>query len=240
MTSAAPGGIPDGARWTPVPDVLFSAHLPELGSASAVGVILLVIWRVNRRPPKSPPAVNAADLASDPVLGRYLTGLGVAEAAVESEVETAIRALVVRGLLLEAWTAGEDEPQRWLFVNGPEGRRAHEAWQAGDMVLPDAASPSPARAADRPTIFALYEENFGIVTPMLAEELREAEQAYPESWIEDAMRLAVENNARRWSYVRAILERWVTEGRDDETDRRPAERGRTTSDDGPYAGYVRH
>jgi DnaD/phage-associated family protein len=240
VTSAASGGIPDGARWTPVPDVLFSAHLPELGSPSAVGVILVVIWRVNRRPPKSPPAMNVADLQVDPVLHRYLKGLGVAEAAIGSEVDKAVTALLARGLLIEAWTAGEQEPQRWLFVNGPEGRRAYEAWQAGDEVLPDVDTPAAARAADRPTVFALYEDNFGIVTPMLAEELREAEQIYPESWIEDAMRLAVENNARRWSYVRAILERWVTEGRDDETDRRPAERGRTTSDDGPYAGYVRH
>jgi len=67
--------------------------------------------------------------------------------------------------------------------------------------------------ARRPNIFNLYEQNMGMLQPLLAEELMEAEQAYPPEWIEEAFRIAVANNVRRWAYVRSILERWAREGR---------------------------
>jgi DnaD/phage-associated family protein len=66
----------------------------------------------------------------------------------------------------------------------------------------------------KPNIFALYEENIGILTPMIAEELKDAEKTYPTSWIEDAMRQAVRSGHRKWSYIAAILERWAREGKD--------------------------
>jgi DnaD/phage-associated family protein len=66
---------------------------------------------------------------------------------------------------------------------------------------------------DRPNIFALYEQNIGPLTPMLADLLRDAEATYPADWIADAMKIAVENNKRNWRYVEAILKSWATEGR---------------------------
>ncbi|HUT96533.1 MAG TPA: DnaD domain protein, partial [Dehalococcoidales bacterium] len=68
-----------------------------------------------------------------------------------------------------------------------------------------------------PDIFSLYEQNIGMLTPMIAEELRDALKVYPENWINDAIKEAVSNNKRKWSYISAILERWTTEGRDDGT-----------------------
>ena len=61
---------------------------------------------------------------------------------------------------------------------------------------------------------------------MIAEALREAEDAYPAEWIEEAVEIAVKNNVRRLSYIEKILERWQEEGRngthqrDDEEDYR--------------------
>ena len=69
-------------------------------------------------------------------------------------------------------------------------------------------------------IFALYERNIGILTPMVADELREAERLYPESWIEEAFKEAAVLNKRSWRYVARILERWATEGKDDGTVKR--------------------
>ncbi|MBC7239383.1 MAG: DnaD domain protein, partial [Chloroflexi bacterium] len=68
--------------------------------------------------------------------------------------------------------------------------------------------------APRPNIFELYEQNIGLLQPLLAQELEEAARDYPPEWIEDAFRIAVERNVRHWRYIRAILERWATEGRD--------------------------
>ena len=65
----------------------------------------------------------------------------------------------------------------------------------------------------RPTIYELYEQNVGLLTPLLVEELREAAETYPAEWIEEAFREAVGYNRRNWRYVRRILENWATQGR---------------------------
>ena len=66
---------------------------------------------------------------------------------------------------------------------------------------------------ERPNIFVLYEQNIGLLSPLIADELRDAADRYPEEWIESAFREAVQHNKRKWSYIRAILRRWEAEGR---------------------------
>jgi DnaD/phage-associated family protein len=66
---------------------------------------------------------------------------------------------------------------------------------------------------ERPNIFVLYEQNIGLLSPLIAEELKDASDHFPKEWIEDAFREAVDHNKRKWSYIRAILRRWETEGR---------------------------
>ncbi len=66
---------------------------------------------------------------------------------------------------------------------------------------------------ERPNIFVLYEQNIGLLSPLLADELKDAADQYPAEWIEAAFREAVQHNKRKWSYIRAILRRWETEGR---------------------------
>jgi DnaD/phage-associated family protein len=86
--------------------------------------------------------------------------------------------------------------------------------------------PEEIETAGRPNIFTLYEQNIGMLTPLIAEQLRDAEQTYPAAWIEDAFREAVSLNKRSWKYIHAILERWRTEGKDEKPDRRSAEADR--------------
>jgi len=69
-------------------------------------------------------------------------------------------------------------------------------------------------------IFALYEQNIGIITPMIAEELKEADKLYPPQWIEEAFKEAVTLNKRSWKYIARILERWASEGKDNGEHRR--------------------
>ena len=75
----------------------------------------------------------------------------------------------------------------------------------------------PETATEPPNIFTLYEENIGLLTPMIADELRAAEKLYPEIWLRDAIKRAVKENKHKWSYIQAILERWAAEGKDDGT-----------------------
>ena len=93
------------------------------------------------------------------------------------------------------------------------GRLAHDPRLAGaEMRL---AEPLPPAATAEPlNIFALYEGNIGAITPLMADDLKDAEERYPPQWIEDAFREAVSLNKRSWRYIHAILKRWEAEGRD--------------------------
>jgi DNA replication protein len=62
-------------------------------------------------------------------------------------------------------------------------------------------------------IFVLYEQNIGMITPMLSDELKAAAELYPAKWIEDAFKEAVLQNKRSWRYIARILERWTSEGK---------------------------
>jgi DNA replication protein len=85
-------------------------------------------------------------------------------------------------------------------------------------VLEDVYSlTAPLRRGRQPStvnIFALYEQNIGIITPIIADELKEAEKLYPPQWIEEAFKEAVTLNKRSWKYIARILERWASEGKD--------------------------
>lgn len=76
------------------------------------------------------------------------------------------------------------------------------------------------QAQDTPNIFKLYEQNIGALTPLVAEQLKEAEHDYPPEIILNAFRQAAEHNKRSWKYVSAILLNWARENKH-ETNRRP-------------------
>jgi DnaD/phage-associated family protein len=103
------------------------------------------------------------------------------------------------------------------FLNSPGGRAAARALRAGEAAAAEAGSSLP---LERPTIFSLYEENIGPLTPLIADALKDAEETYPASWLPDAIELAAKNNKRSWSYCAAILKRWKEEGRGQKQNRR--------------------
>ena len=69
---------------------------------------------------------------------------------------------------------------------------------------------------NKPNIFTIYERDIGLIpsnTKVLG-ELKDADAHYPEEWIDKAFTIGVENNVRKWSYVRAILDNWDKHGFD--------------------------
>ena len=68
---------------------------------------------------------------------------------------------------------------------------------------------------DRPSEFTEYESNIGMLTPVIADKLKEAIDHYPKGWVSDAIKIAAENNARSWRYIEKILENWQAHGKDD-------------------------
>ena len=65
-----------------------------------------------------------------------------------------------------------------------------------------------------PNIYSIYEQNIGMITPHIAELIKESENLYPVEWVEDAIKHASKQNKRSWAYIESILNRWKIEGRD--------------------------
>jgi DnaD/phage-associated family protein len=153
-------------------------------------------------------------------------------------LDDALERAVARATLLRV----NDESgsrQTAFFLNTPRGRAAAEGLRQG-LWSPEDEAPAAGLEAERPNLFVLYEQNIGPLTPLIAETLREAEATYPAAWIEEALRIAVENNVRRWRYVQAILEDWRTKGRDEREDLRQPEAARRRYVEGDFADFIEH
>jgi DNA replication protein len=147
---------------------------------------------------------------------------------------------VTRGSLLHASIESEAGPQDVYALNSEGGRRALARIQSGEVGAVGAAVVDRPSVEPRPNIFELYEDNIGLLSPILADELRDAEATYPADWIEDAFRIAVANNVRKWRYIQAILESWATKGRDDGTSRGDTETKRRWYTDEEFELFFEH
>ena len=194
------GGFPEADRSTPIPDAFFNVLLPEVEDADELRVILYFLWRVQHMH-GTYRALSDADLLDG--------GLQAPPERVRAGLEKAVQ----RGVILRA-THGT---RTLYFLNSLRGRAAADTFAARGH---DESTATFSEPLERPNSFRLYEENIGPLTPLIADELRDAEESYPPEWIADAIRLAVEHNKRSWKYCEAILKRWKEEGRGQEQDRR--------------------
>ncbi len=229
-------GFPAGKQpYTPVPDLFFSELLPNIDHLGELKVTLHVFWLLTHKEGERRYASDE-ELVAD---RRLLGGLASPGLSPEEALRDALERAVARRTLLKV-TVGEGSSERaWYFVNSEKGRRAVDDLLEGRWTPVQADQPLRLQA-QRPNIFVLYEQNIGPLTPILAEELMEAENTYPEVWIDDAFREAVELNKRSWRYIARILERWAAEGKEDEKSRRGDERDRRRFIEGEYADYIEH
>jgi len=203
-------GFPTGkVQVTPLPNLFFSELVPAIDDLAELKVTLHIFWHLAHSKSVS---VRASELRADRTLAQSLK---VNDAKPEQELERALARAVERGTLVHLDSADDN----LYFLNTERGRRAFEKMESEHTSRSNLA-PEPATADARPNIFTLYEQNIGLLTPMLAEELKEAEQQYSPEWIAEAIKIAVENNKRSWSYARKILERWKTEGRAEKSKKR--------------------
>ncbi len=214
------------ARLVPVPDLFFTELLPQIDNLWELKVTLHLFWLLFHRQ-GLPKAIARSELEADVDLLRSLKTVRGPRPAKDFLREGLERA-VARGTLLTL-TVRElgGGAEQWYFLNTPAsrdalGRAEDEPHEVGAMLPMLPVHKVELVRVQRPNIFTLYEQNIGSLTPIMADELREAEHEYPADWLEDAVRHAVEYNKRNWRYVRGILERWQTEGRGDGIDSRRA------------------
>lgn len=132
----------------------------------------------------------------------------------------------------------QDRMEYWFLLNTRENKVWVEALGKGEIDVVETPLVQPyldsqdksairnlksAILVERPNIYVLYEQNIGLLTPIMAEKLQDAEGRYPREWLEAAFEEAVLNNKRNWRYIERILERWTAEGRQSGKDRRSIE-----------------
>lgn len=226
MTERSFAGFSDRSSYVPVPTPFFGALLRDMDDLAELKLSLW-IWRLLHEQRRHPQLVRRSALFGDRGLLLTLSERGPREP--EEIAEQALRATIGRGVFLEVAVRSEGGPDSCILLNTPKNRDLVAQVERGERGLGDfAAAAMPADVADanrnQRTIFELYEQNIGLLTPLVADELREAELTYPPAWIDDAFREAVGQNKRSWRYIRRILETWTTRGRGSsgEAGRRPA------------------
>ncbi len=224
-------GFPVGVlRTTPIPNLFYSELLPHIDHMGELKVTLYAFWALAQKEGRFR-YLRKAEMAADDLL---MQGL---EDADEAALEDALERAVARGTLLNVNVKLDGGEDAFYFLNTPKGRTAVESIDKGDW-RPTGLPETPLElSVERPNIFVLYEQNIGPLTPLIADKLRDAETNYPAKWIEEAVRIAVENNVRKWRYVEAILEDWRTRGRDEREDRGDSEKARRRYIEGEFADF---
>ena len=229
-------GFPPGKNpYIPLPEAFFSTVLPQMENLGELKVVLYLFWRLYQKE-GSPRCASDREMLADPLLRRTLRRQGDPR-PIEEQLRAALEQAQANGVLLRVRARVDGEIVSWYFFNTDRSRRAVARLQRGELepeTLLDAEGflgqfstaggegemtgtsgmlHALALELDRPNIFTLYEQNIGLLPPLVAEELREAGERYPAEWVEEAFRLATQQNKRKWSYIRAILRRWETEGK---------------------------
>jgi DNA replication protein len=227
-------GFPEGKlKLTPIPNLFFSELIPAIDHLGEMKITLYAFWALAKKEGRFR-YLKRGEMVSDQIL---LDSLKSTDIQPVDALDDALERAVARGTLLQASIEFEGGTETFFFLNTPKGRAALEGIQRGDW-LPSGEEDRPLELKiERPNIYILYEQNIGPLTPMIAEILREAERNYPPHWIEDAIRIAVENNVRKWRYVEAILEDWRTRGRDAQEDRGDTEKARRRYIEGEFADF---
>ncbi len=205
---ASSEGFPSGTRSLPVPSPLLGSLLEAIDDIAELKCTLRFLWHA-AQVGGAPKLVAAASLENDEIL---IGALGSPD-----EVRRGLGLAVERGTLIQA--AGH------YLLHTPENVRAASRLQGPAPV----SQPEKRGPRERRNVFELYESNIGMLTPMIADQLREAETEYPAEWIEQAIREAVERNARSWRYIATILERWAHGGRSSGDHGEPGRHTETTT-----------
>jgi len=201
-------------EFTPLPNIFFSALLPRITDLAELKTTLYILAELYRKR-GYPRFVTYGELAGSSLVD----SLKEAGKSTDEVLREALKMAVERGTFLHVELDRDGIAEDVYLMNDKSARQVVGKIQCGELKLSGLKSKRQTYTAteERPDIFILYEQNIGMLTPMIADELREAEKLYPVEWLRDAIKEAVKQNKRKWSYIAAILEHWAAEGRGDGT-----------------------
>ncbi|MBP7689162.1 MAG: DnaD domain protein [Thermoflexales bacterium] len=182
-------GFASGANTVSIPEQFFSELLPLIDDVLELKVTLACLRQFDQK------SGLAKWTTPDELGGDPMVAAGLAKA-------------IERGSIVEAV---DRSGGRYLFLNDELGRAAAESIKHGGSI-----EEAPAVQL-RPNIFTLYEQSIGSLSPLIADQLRDAEKEFAPQVIEEAFAEAARQNVRSWAYVRKILDSRGRKGKRDET-----------------------
>ena len=215
-------GFTPKMQFTPIPNVFFSSLLPQISDMAELKTTLHIFELLYHKR-GYPRFTTYKELAGNASL---MSSLREEKEPPAEALRKALELATKRGTVLHMVLDRGGAPEDIYFLNTASDRQLFTKIQNGEFNLPGLKVEEQTYIEDgeQPGIFTLYEQNIGMLTPMIAEELREAEKLYPEAWIKDAIKEATSLNKRSWRYISRILERWSSEGKSDGAHRRDFEK----------------
>ncbi len=209
-------GFPAKTKFTAIPNSFFSALLPQISDIAELKTTLHIFQTIYQKR-GYPRFTTYKELLSSKSLMSSLKGTSPPDKTLRQALEMATK----RGTILHIVLDRDGTPEDVYLLNTEHDKQAAAKIQNGEIALSGLRAKEPAYIETEapPDIFTLYEQNIGMLTPLIADELRDAEKLYPEAWIRDAIKEAASLNKRSWRYIAKILERWSTEGKSDGTHR---------------------
>jgi DNA replication protein len=182
----------------PLCDCFFTRVMPGVQDLAELKVILYIWYLSGQKRDRPQPGISGVTYGElQAETARLAAGLD------EETLRLALDSAVEHGILLRSKSEVDGERDETYSLTAQLQRSAEQA---------------------AVNVFALYEQNIGMLTPMISQELEEAAELYPPGWIEEAFKEAVSLNKRSWRYIARILERWAREGKDSGEHKRDTEK----------------
>ncbi len=206
-------GFPARAEVTPLPNIFFTEVLPGIESLAEAKTVMQTLFLLSRRK-GYPRFVSYQELINDPVLMKGLESLpGKSGDLLRNALDLAVKQGILLHIPIETGGRHDDA----YFLNNQAEKETIASIMSGALKIPNVAIRKIEESVrELPSdIYNLYEQNIGMLTPIIAEELQEAEHKYPADWIQEAFKEAIRANVRNWKYIHSILKRWEREGKKD-------------------------
>lgn len=204
-------GFSSKAPAIPIPVQFFTELIGKIDDINELKLTLCLLWAV-RVKIKSQRYMSLKQIAG---LCKEIGLWANKDKISDDELEKMLNKAVERGTLIKARLKYKEKEENVYLVNIDKDREWLQRYTAGETVSKnlEIKAIEDATIEPLPDIFTLYEQNIGIISPIIAEDLKRAEELYPAQWINDAFKEAVQLNKRSWRYILRILERWSMEGR---------------------------
>ncbi|MFC2067531.1 DnaD domain-containing protein [Chloroflexota bacterium] len=216
-------GFPSKMSFTPLPNIFFSAILPQINDMVELKVTLYLFETLYRKR-GYPRFITYRELLGNTSL---MASIRPVSEAPEVLLCKALEMAIQRKTIIRLALVGDDSVLEDVYLlNSDYDKQIADKISRGELQLKGLKATGQAgiELEARPDIFTIYEENIGMLTPMIVEELCEAERAYPAGWIREAIKEATTLNKRNWRYISRILERWSSEGKSDGAHRRDSKK----------------